>query len=191
MKTTQKCLVCLILLFISFFSIGASATWEPYLGLGKGKIKVEEERVPFFELSLGASLGSRATIETFLMAQPLSNSPHTSFDANITEKENACAMMTGVRASLSLFKDAFLNPMLQAGLGGMMITIAEPAGTQPDLFLSFYSSIATGFEVDFSDAFKILILSGYRFTPHDPVIGIQNDALSSKFSSISFRAILG
>ncbi|PKL12580.1 MAG: hypothetical protein CVV52_09500 [Spirochaetae bacterium HGW-Spirochaetae-8] len=190
MKTTQKCIVCLILSFVLLSSLGATATWEPYLGLGKGKTKVEGERVPFFELALGTSLGSRATIETFLMAQPLSNFPHMSFDADITETESAFAMMTGARVSVSLFKDAFCNPMLQAGLGGMIISRAESTDNQTDLFLYFYSSIATGFEVDFSDSFKILILSGYRFVPHDQVIGIENDALSSRFSSVSFRASL-
>lgn len=57
-------------------SVGASVTWEPYLGFSKGNTEIEGKTSPSYELALGTALGSRATIESFLMIQPLSPFPH-------------------------------------------------------------------------------------------------------------------
>ncbi|AEV28821.1 hypothetical protein SpiGrapes_0996 [Sphaerochaeta pleomorpha str. Grapes] len=190
MKTAQKSIVCLLLLVIALSSVNAAVTWEPYLGFSKGEAKIDGEKIPFFELSLGTPLGSRTTIETFLLAQPLSDFPHFSCTANITDTDNAFALMTGIKTSLTLFKDATFNPMVQASLGQMIIGNLEPTANYPELSYYFYSSIATGFALNFFESFKILILSGYRFAPHDQVIGLESNALSSKFCSISFRADL-
>jgi hypothetical protein len=174
-------------MFLSFSSIGAAVTWEPYIGFSKGKAKIEEEKLSFYELSFGTSLGSRGSLELFLLAQPISENFLNSFDVNGSETVGTSIFMAGVQTSLLLFKDAFVNPMIRAGLGKMMITSIESPDTKPDFFWYFYSSIATGFEVNFSDSFKIQILSGYRFAPHDQVMNIERDALSSTFSSIGFK----
>ncbi|MHC1692450.1 MAG: hypothetical protein AB9828_05465 [Sphaerochaetaceae bacterium] len=190
MKTVQKYLICLVLMFLSLSSIGATVTWDPYLGFSKGKAKIEEEQLSFYELSLGTSLGSRGAIEVFLIAQPLSENILNSFDVNNLETVSTSVFMTGIKTSLTLFKDAFFNPMIQAGLGQMLITSFESSGDEPDFLWYFYSSVATGFEVDFGDSFKIHLLSGYRFAPHDQVMDTGRNALSSKFSSIDFRVQL-
>lgn len=187
MKIAQKVFICLVLMFLSFSSIGAAVTWEPYLGFSKGKAKIEEEKLSFYELSFGTSLGSRGSLELFLLAQPISENFLNSFDVNGSETVGTSIFMAGVQTSLLLFKDAFVNPMIRAGLGKMMITSSESPDTEPDFFWYFYSSIATGFEVNFSDSFKIQLLSGYRFAPHDQVMNIERDALSSTFSSIGFK----
>ena len=187
MKIAQKVFICLVLMFLSFSSIGAAVTWEPYIGFSKGKAKIEEEKLSFYELSFGTSLGSRGSLELFLLAQPISENFLNSFDVNGSETVGTSIFMAGVQTSLLLFKDAFVNPMIRAGLGKMMITSIESPDTKPDFFWYFYSSIATGFEVNFSDSFKIQILSGYRFAPHDQVMNIERDALSSTFSSIGFK----
>lgn len=187
MKIAQKVFICLVLMFLSFSSIGAAVTWEPYIGFSKGKAKIEEEKLSFYELSFGTSLGSRGSLELFLLAQPISENFLNSFDVNGSETVGTSIFMAGVQTSLLLFKDAFVNPMIRAGLGKMMITSIESPDTKPDFFWYFYSSIATGFEVNFSDSFKIQLLSGYRFAPHDQVMNIERDALSSTFSSIGFK----
>ena len=187
MKIAQKVFICLVLMFLSFSSIGAAVTWEPYIGFSKGKAKIEEEKLSFYELSFGTSLGSRGSLELFLLAQPISENFLNSFDVNGSETLGTSIFMAGVQTSLLLFKDAFVNPMIRAGLGKMMITSIESPDTKPDFFWYFYSSIATGFEVNFSDSFKIQLLSGYRFAPHDQVMNIERDALSSTFSSIGFK----
>jgi hypothetical protein len=174
-------------MFLSFSSIGAAVTWEPYIGFSKGKAKIEGEKLSFYELSFGTSLGSRGSLELFLLAQPISENFLNSFDVNGSETVGTSIFMAGVQTSLLLFKDAFVNPMIRAGLGKMMITSIESPDTKPDFFWYFYSSIATGFEVNFSDSFKIQLLSGYRFAPHDQVMNIERDALSSTFSSIGFK----
>ena len=190
MRTALKNLISLSLMFLSLSSIGAAVTWEPYLGINKGRAKIEEEKLSLYELSFGTSLGSRGAIELFLIAQPLSGNFLSSFDMNNSETVGTSVFMTGIKTSLTLFKDAFFNPMIQIGVGQMMITSFESPETQPDFFWYFYSSIATGFEVDFGDSFKINLLSGYRFAPHKHVMNIERNALSSKFSSIGFRVQL-
>jgi hypothetical protein len=47
--------------------------------------------------------------------------------------------------------------------------------------MAFYSSIATGFELN---------LGGYRFAPHEAQPGMQANTLSRAFNSLSFRANL-
>lgn len=187
MKIAQKVFICLVLMFLSFSSIGAAVTWEPYLGFSKGKAKIEEEKLSFYELSFGTSLGSRGSLELFLLAQPISENFLNSFNEHGSETIGTSIFMAGVQTSLLLFKDTFVNPMIRAGLGKMMITSSESPDTEPDFFWYFYSSIATGFEVNFGDSFKIQLLSGYRFAPHDQVMNIERDALSSTFSSIGFK----
>ncbi len=56
--------------------------------------------------------------------------------------------------------------------------------------MAFYSSIATGFELNLFDSFQILILGGYRFAPHEAQPGMQANTLSRAFNSLSFRANL-
>jgi hypothetical protein len=107
-----------------------------------------------------------------------------------TTTENPFALMAGIKASMAFFKDATLNPMVQASIGNMILTNTESLESKKDFTLFFFSSIATGFELNIFDSFKILILSGYRFAPHDQVLCIESNLLSSKFSSISFWAHL-
>lgn len=187
MRTAQKNLICSVLLLLSLSSIGAAVTWEPYLGFNKGRADIEEEKLSSYELSFGTSLGSRGAVELFLIAQPLSESFLISSEENNAGTVGTSVFMTGIKASLTLFKDAFVNPMIQAGLGQMMITNFESSNTQPSFLWYFYSSVATGFEVDFGGSFKIHLLSGYRLAPHDHVMGITRNALSSRFSSIGVR----
>jgi hypothetical protein len=190
MKTAKFFFICLVLMALTLSSIGAAVTWEPQLSFSKGKAKIEGERLSFYELSLGTSFGSRASMELFLIAQPLSENFVNSFDVNNSETVGTAVFMTGVKTSLTLFKDAFFNPMIQAGLGQMMITSFESSDNQPELYWYFYSSIATGFEINFGDSFKIHLVSGYRFAPHPQLMNIERNALSSKFSSIGFKVRL-
>ena len=190
MKMVQKISMCLALLFLALSSIGAAMTWEPYLGFNKGKAKIEEEKLSFYELSFGTSLGSRGAIELFLIAQPISENFLNSLDMNHSRTVGTTVCMAGIKTSLLLFKDTFVNPMIQVGLGKMIITSIESSDADPDFFWYFYSSIATGFEVNFGDSFKIHLLSGYRLAPHDQVMNIERNALSSKFGSIGFKVQL-
>jgi hypothetical protein len=56
--------------------------------------------------------------------------------------------------------------------------------------VAFYSSIATGFELNLFDSFQVLILGEYRFAPHEAQPGMQANTLSRAFNSLSFRANL-
>jgi len=190
MKIAQKCLVSLVLLVVTLSSVGATVAWEPYFGFSKGKSKIEDDRIPFYELSLGTPLSSRVSVESFIMAQPLLKFSENSNDGYTPDMDYAFAIITGVKTSLTHFKDATFNPMVQASFGQMLIASAESTENEPDFTWSFYSSIATGFELNLFEAFKILLLSGYRFAPHEQVLGIESNTLSTKFSSISFRATL-
>ena len=183
-------MICLVLLVITISSVGATVAWEPYLGFSKGEAKVAGERIPFYEIALGDSLGSRTKIETFLLVQPLSDFFHGYYDVDITETENAFALMNGIKTSLTLFKDATFNPMIQASFGQMLIGNVDATENHPELNWFFYSSLATGFELNIFESFQILFLSGYRFAPHDQVVGLDSNALSSKFNTVSFRANL-
>lgn len=187
MKITKKNLVCLILMGFVLSGIEAAVTWEPYLSFSKGKAKIEEERVPFLGLSLGTTLGTRATVELFLMGQSLSELPQNPCEATVSKAENPFAIVAGIQASLAFFKDATLNPMVQASIGQMILISAESIEDTKEFTWFFFSSIATGLELDIFDSCKVLILSGYRFAPHDQVMCIESNTLTSKFSSISFR----
>jgi len=187
MKNVRKCLICLVLVFLSLSSITAAVTWDPYLAFSKGNATIEEEKLSCYELAAGSSLGSRGAIELFLSAQPLSGNCLDAYDSGTV---GTCVFMTGIKTSITLFKDAFLNPMLQAGLGQMMITSFEDSDRQPKFSWNFYGSITTGFEIDFGDSFKIHLLSGCRFASHDQVMHIERNGLSSRYSSIGFRVKL-
>ncbi len=190
MKIAQKSLVSLALLVITLSSVGATVAWEPYFGFSKGKSKIEDDRIPYYELSLGTPLGSRVSVESFIMAQPLVKFSENSNGAYASEMDYAFAIVSGLKTSVTLFKDATFNPMVQASLGQMLIGGAESTENQPDFSWSFYSSIATGVELNLFESFKVLLLSGYRFAPHEQVLGIESNVLSTRFSSVSFRATL-
>lgn len=190
MKIAKKFLIYLVLALLSYSSITAAITWDPYLAFSKGKTKIEEEKLSCYELAAGSSLGSRCAIELSLLVQPVSGNCLNSFVAHDSGIVGTCVFLTGVKTNITLFKDAFFNPMIQAGLGQMMITSYETPDGQPKFLWNFYGSIATGFEIEFDDSFKIHLISGYRFAPHDQVMDIQVNGLSSKFSSIGFRVKL-
>lgn len=97
--------------------------------------------------------------------------------------------MRGIKTGLTLFNDATFNPMVQAGIGQMLIGHFDTAEDKPHFPWFFYSNLATGFEINFFDSFKMLVLSGYRLAPHRQIIGIQNNAFSSTFSAVSFRVV--
>ena len=190
MMIVVKFFICLALLILALSDIGAAVTWEPYLGLSKGKAKIEEEKVSFYEFSFGTDLGSRGAIELFIIAQPISENFLNSFGTHDSETVGTSVFMAGITTSLSLFKDAFFNPMIQAGFGKMVITSFESSDNQPSFYWYFYSSVATGFEVNFGDSFKIYLFSGFRFALHDQVMNLEKNALSSKFSTIGFTVRL-
>ncbi len=180
MKAKQRSVVVVALLCIALFQLGASVTWEPYLGFGKGKAEINDQKYRFYEVSLGTPLSSRVCVETYLVVQPLAQ--------ELTAQENSFALMSGMRTSLTLFADATFNPMVQASMGQMVLGTVEESEAYPDLAWHFYSSIATGFELNMFDSFQVILLSGYRFAPHESTLGMQANALSSPFNSISFRA---
>lgn len=182
MKAKQRSMVTVALLCIALFQVGAAVAWEPYLGFGKGKAEIGDDKYRFYELSVGTPVGSRISVEAFLLAQPLA--------LELTAQDNTFALMSGMRASLTLFNDATFNPMIQASLGQMILGKVDETESHPDIAWHFYSSIATGFELNMFDSFQILILSGYRFAPHEAQLGMQANTLSSPFNSLSFRANL-
>ncbi|NLE16454.1 MAG: hypothetical protein GX626_11360 [Spirochaetales bacterium] len=182
MKAKQRSMVTVALLCIALFQVGAAVAWEPFLGFGKGKAEINDENHRFYELSVGTPLGSRVSVEAFLLAQPLAK--------ELTSEDNAFALMSGMRASLTLFQDATFNPMVQASIGQMILGNIKETESYPDLAWHFYSSIATGFELNLFDSFQILVLGGYRFAPHEAQLGMQANTLSSPFNSVSFRANL-
>ena len=182
MKAKQRSMVIVALLCIALFQVGAAVAWEPYLGFGKGKAEIEDQKYRFYELSVGTPLGSRVSVEAFLLAQPLA--------LQLTAQDNTFALMSGMRTSLTLFEDATFNPMVQASIGQMILGKIEETESYPDLAWHFYSSMATGFELNIFDSFTILLLSGYRFAPHEAQLGMQANTLSSPFNSVSFRADL-
>jgi len=190
MKKLRKYLISLVLASLSLSSLTAAVTWDPYLAFSRGNATIEEEKLSCYELAVGSFLGLRGAIELFLLAQPISVNCLNSSDAHDSGVVGTCVFMTGIKTSITLFKDAFVNPMIQAGFGQMMITSFESPSQQPEFFWNFYGSIATGFEIDFGDSFKIYLLCGIRFTQHDQVMHIEKNGLSSKYSSIGFRVQL-
>lgn len=182
MKVKQQAIMTIALLCIALSQAGASAAWEPYLGFAKGQAEIEDQNHRFYELSIGTPLGSRVSVETFLLAQPITE--------ELTAQQNVFALMSGVRTSITLFSDATINPMVQASMGQMILGKVEETESYPSLSWHFYSSIAAGFELNFFDSFQILTLSGYRFAPHEATLGMQANILSGPFNSISFRAAL-
>ena len=190
MKHTKQVIMIFLCVGLSITGLFASPTGQPYLGFGKGDARINSEKAPFLELSVGTKLSNRAAVEGFVLTQAISDFPGTSFDLSITETDAVFAVMTGLNASLRLFSEAAFNPMVQAGIGNMVIVNMEEEDEKPILNSYFYSSVATGIEVGIFKAVDITILSGYRFAPHQEVAGIPRYALSSHFSSISFKARL-
>ena len=103
---------------------------------------------------------------------------------------HALAIQSGFRVSLTLFDDATFNPMMQVSAGHIALASQETEDATPNITTYFSSSIASGFELNFFDSFQIILLSGYRYNPHEAILGLGKDALSSHYSSVSFRAML-
>lgn len=190
MKHAKKVTLVLLCLAFSFAGLYASPSNNAYIGFGKGDARINAEKAPFLELVVGTKLSNRTAVEGFVITQAVSDFPGTSFDLSITETDAVFAVMTGLNASLRLFSEAAFNPMIQAGIGNMVIVNMEDEDKDPILHSYFYSSLATGIELQIFKSVDIAILSGYRFAPHQSVAGIDRYALSSPFSSITFKAQL-
>ncbi|NCC65628.1 MAG: hypothetical protein EOM15_13340 [Spirochaetia bacterium] len=182
MNTVKKLTLCLLLLMQATFSFGASERCYPYLTFTKGFMKGEEEKDRFYEVSLGTTLASRTAIETFCLVQQIDT-------AQSQNSEEQLALTAGLKADVKLFKNATLNPMIVGGIGQMFLLHARSTDQSLQSNLSFYSSLATGFEINIFDTVRIHVLSGYRFCPHRGLGCLERNALSSPFSSISIRAL--
>ena len=190
MKHTKHVTLVLLCIGLSITSLYATPSNSAYIGFGKGNARINTEKAPFLELVVGTKLSNRVAVEGFVNAQAISDFPGTSFDLSITETDAVFAVMSGMNASLRLFSQAGFNPIVQAGIGNMVIVNMEDEDEKPILNSYFYSSIATGIEVQIFKSVDIVFLSGYRFAPHKEVAGIPSYALSSPFSSVTFKAQL-
>lgn len=199
MKHSRTLFAGLILISISMVSLFAHSSngeyeqqhFKSYLGFEHGSSEVDGDEAPYVGLSLGSNVGSRASVEAFALFQVLSNFPGTTFDLGITETPSSFALITGVSATLKLFKDSTFNPLVQLGVGNMALgNVDESSEDIPELHNFFYSSVATGLEVNIFEAVSITFIHGYRYAPNNAVIGIAPQALSGDYSSVSFRAIL-
>jgi hypothetical protein len=190
MKHAKQVTLVLLCLGLSLAGLYASPSKNAYIGFGKGDARIDTEKAPFLELVVGTKLSNRTAVEGFVITQAVSDFPGTSFDLSITETDGVFAVMTGMNASLRLFSEAAFNPMIQAGIGNMVIVNMEDEDKDPILHSYFYSSLATGIELQIFKSVDIAILSGYRFAPHQAVAGMDQYALSSRFSSITFKAQL-
>ncbi|NCC13772.1 MAG: hypothetical protein EOM32_10420 [Spirochaetia bacterium] len=190
MHITAKKLVLLALVCLALSPLSAAVAWQPYLAFGSGDTKIEGKDAPYLELALGTPVGSRINAEAYVSAQPLSGFPYAPFEESDTDSVHALAVQSGFRVSLTLFDDATFNPMMQVSAGHLAVASQESEESAPNINTYFSSSIASGFELNFFDSFQIILLSGYRYNPHEAVVGLDKDALSSRYSSVSFRATL-
>jgi len=190
MRFTSKTLFLVILVCLALFPLSAAVEWQPYLAFGSGDTKIEGKEAPYLELALGTPLGSRINAEAYVSAQPLSGFPYAPFEESDTDSVHALAVQSGFRVSLTLFDDATFNPMMQVSAGHLALASQETEDSAPNITTYFSSSIASGFELNFFDSFQIILLSGYRYNPHEAILGLGKDALSSHYSSVSFRAVL-
>ena len=199
MKNSRSLGVSLILIVCSMASLAASPYYgeygqqyyRPYLGVEHGASNVEGFDAPYVGLTLGTNMGSRTEVEAFALFQFLSNFPKTTFDLGITETPSAFALISGVSATVKLFRDASFNPMAQVRVGNIALGNFEESSTKPPkLHNFFYGSAAIGMEVNIFEAVSLTYLHGYRYAPNSEVIGITAGALSGHYNSISLRAIL-
>ncbi|MGE4585311.1 MAG: hypothetical protein AB7C91_11730 [Sphaerochaeta sp.] len=188
MKHTRRLSVCLVVLFLGVASLGAQDFFQPYLGFEKGKAEIKGEQAPYVRLSLGTPLSDRVSVETFLVGQLLSDFPDCGTDLTITEVDSAFALMSGLSATVRLFRDATFNPMAQLSIGNMAVGHAQAEQDFPQLESFFYSSVASGLELHIFKTFTITVLSGYRFAPHEAVVGLSENTLCGPFSSVRFQA---
>ncbi|PKL11634.1 MAG: hypothetical protein CVV52_13155 [Spirochaetae bacterium HGW-Spirochaetae-8] len=165
--------------------------YQPYFVLEKGKATIQNERAPFFGLSTGTQLTSRLSVGAFGSFQLLSDFPESNFGLTITETDSAFMMLAGVEFTITLFKDAGFNPFLEVSAGGASVGYLEGttcAGFDTaNLHHYFYSSVATGIELGFSRNLQLVFSNGYRYIPHDAVLGLSENKLSGHYTSVALK----
>lgn len=164
-----------VLMLIMFITTSLSA--QPYLGFSRGKATNDGQKSKFHEISIGTSLGSRVNGEVFMNVQQLGT-------------QGTFAVTSGLKTSVTLFRDATVNPMVEAGVGHLAIGVFDSCDTWPALAWYPYTTIAGGFELNVSDSFSMSILKGYRYAPNEPVYGLKTNQLSGQFTSLGIKAIL-
>ncbi|NCC64316.1 MAG: hypothetical protein EOM15_06645 [Spirochaetia bacterium] len=179
---TRKTLLLGLLLMLATYSLTATTHNNPYLTFTKGNLKGEVNQTRYYEISLGTTVTRHAAVEAFGLV-------HNLVAREDQDSVDLLSLIAGLKAEVKLFKDATLNPLLQAGIGQMVLLYAQSAEQNLQTDVSFYSSLATGFEINIFDTVRIQVLSGYRFCPHREIGCLKRDTLSSPFSSISIRAM--
>ena len=167
--------------------------FQPYFALEHGKATINEQKAPFVGLSLGVQVSPRVRIGAFGTFQLLSSLPGVPLDLTITDTESSFVLLSGTEIVINLFERAGLNPFVKASFGGASIGYLlennKPSGYDTIwVQQNFSSSFATGIEWNLSRNISICFTRGIRFTPHTEVLGMQRDALSGAYSSITFKS---
>ncbi|GEM_PF-1227775 len=166
--------------------------YQPYFVLEKGKASIQNARAPHFGVSTGTRLSSRLSLGAFGSFQLLSDFPESNFGLTITETESAFMLLAGVELTITLFENSGFNPFLEVSVGGASVGYLEGttcAGFDTaNLHHYFYSSVATGVELRISRNLHLVFSNGYRYIPHDAVLGLSANTLSGHYSSVALKS---
>jgi hypothetical protein len=191
------CAVCAQAVFASSYSSypenHSFDSYEPYFALEHGKATINEQKAPFVGLSFGIQVFPRVRIGAFGTFQLLSSLPGVPLELAITDTESSFVLFSGAEILINLFEDAGLNPFVKATFGGAstgyFLENNKPSGYDSIwVQQNFSSSVATGIEWNLSRNVSICFTKGIRFTPHADVLGMERDALSGSYSSITFKS---
>ncbi len=191
------CAVCAQAVFASSYSSYPDKypldRYEPYFALEHGKATINEQKAPFVGLSLGVEISPRIRIGAFGTFQLLSSLPGMPLELAITDTESSFVLLSGAEIVINLFEKAGLNPFVKIAFGGAstgyFLENNKPSGYDSIwVQQNFFSSVATGIEWNLSRNVSICFTKGLRFTPHAEVLGMERDALSGAYSSITFKS---
>jgi len=166
--------------------------YQPYFVLEKGKATILDERAPHYGIALGTQVASRLSVGAFGTFQLLSDFPESNFGLTITDTESAFMLLTGVELTVSLFEDSGFNPFLEVSVGGASIGYLEGttcAGFDTaNLNNYFYSSVATGIELRLARNLYLVYSNGYRYIPHNALLGLSENSLSGHYSTVALKS---
>ena len=170
---------------------GRAYGYQPYFTLEKGKATIQDQRAPHYGIALGTQMAPRLSVGAFGSFQLLSDFPESNFGLTITDTESAFMLLAGVELTITLFDNSGFNPFLEVSAGGASVGYLEGttcAGFDTaNLNHYFYSSVATGIELRISRNLQLVFSNGYRYIPHDALLGLSENKLSGHYTSVALK----
>ena len=165
-----------------------------YVSLGGGSSFIDDEKLPYAEVSSGFQLAPWIGIGFFCAGNPLSNFEHANFGIHLADKQASYALMSGTELLFTPQAERKIHPLLRLAVGGVNVGYlvdldGEEGYEQAKDNRYFYASISTGVEMNLTEHLRLSLRTGWRFVGNDYTLGLQEGDLSGPECTLSIRTL--